>query len=153
MTMKPFLFALLLLSTATMPSIQAQTYQWKDSNGRTVISDLPPPRAAQDSKRIQATPPATAETKDTPKSMAERDLDFRKRQQESKEKAEKENRENTAKAEQKENCLRARQQITMIESGQRMSTTEANGERRFLDENEKGRDLERARKFMNENCK
>ena len=138
---------LLLLSTATFV-VSAQTYQWKDSNGRTVISDTPPPGNARQSRTM-----TTAAPGEPGKTLAERDLEFKKRQQDNKEKAEKDSKESAAKADLQENCQRARQQLISLESGQRMSTTDSNGERRFIEDAERQKEIERVRKFINDSCK
>jgi len=148
MTMKPSILVLLMLSTATFSMAHAQTYQWKDSNGRTVISDNPPPGNARQSKSVNAAPPA-----ETGKSLAERDMEFKKRQQENREKSEKDAKESRTKEELKENCQRARQQLVALESGQRMSSTDLNGERRFMEDAERQKEIERSRKFIQESCK
>ena len=148
MTMKPSILTLLLLSTATFSAVHAQTYQWKDSQGRTVISDNPPPSSVRQAKTVSTDP-----VKEPTKSLAERDMNFKKRQQDSKEKAEKDNKESTAKTELKENCQRARQQLVALESGQRIASTDLNGERRFMEDAERQKEIERARKFVNESCK
>ena len=41
------ILALAVASTATVIDANAQTYQWKDSSGRTVISDTPPPASVR----------------------------------------------------------------------------------------------------------
>jgi hypothetical protein len=156
MTMKPLIIALTIASTAAFSLAQAQSYQWKDSNGRTIISDSPPPGGVRPAKTVPPTGTANTEAAkpaDAPKSMAERDMDFKKRQQEAKEKAEKEGKESAANAEKKENCQRARQQLAALESGQRISSTDASGERRFLEDAERQREIERTRKYVSDSCK
>ena len=69
------------------------------------------------------------------------------------EKADKESKESTANAEKKENCQRARQQLSALESGQRISSTDASGERRFLEDAERQREIERTRKYVSDSCK
>lgn len=152
--MKAFISALLIASTATFPAAHAQTYQWKDSNGRTVISDLPPPGAARQSIKVDNSKPIdSGKAAEAPKTMAERDMDFKKRQQENREKADKEAKEAAANADRKENCTRARRQLAAMESGQRIGTYDANGERRFMEDAERQREIEQTRKFVTETCK
>jgi len=156
--MKPVLiFTLIFASTAAAVSAQAQTYQWKDSNGRTVISDTPPPGSARDARTMGGAVPgstsATGKPSEAPKSFAEKDMEFRKRQMESTEKADKEAKEKAAAKEKKDSCDRAKRQLAALESGQRVSTTDANGERRFIDDAERQQEIERSRKFVAETCK
>ena len=106
MTMKPvFIFAIIFASTAAITPSYGETFQWKDSNGQTVVSDTPPPATAKGRRSIGCAKPnivadAAAESSaeapkvsEAPKSMAEKDLEFKKRQQEAKEKAEKQAKE------------------------------------------------------------
>ncbi|QKV56827.1 MAG: DUF4124 domain-containing protein [Dechloromonas sp.] len=68
------------MSTATALTAHAQTYQWKDSSGRTVISDTPPPGSARDARGIGLSPPPSssapkaeaAKAADAPKTTAEK---------------------------------------------------------------------------------
>ena len=146
--MKPAIFVLLMLSTATSGVAQAQIYQWKDNNGRTVISDTPPPGGVRPSQK-----PNAAETNETGKTLAEREMEFKKRQLEKREKSEKEEKERKAKEELKDSCQRSRLQLISLESGQRISSTDLNGERRFMEDAERQKEIERSRKFIQENCK
>ena len=116
MTMKlTLVFALGIASTAAIVPANAQTYQWKNSSGQTVISDTPPPRTTLAPRTIGGNQQpkldeekSTEKQADAPKTTAEKDLEFKKRQQEAKEKAEKITKEQTAAAEKRENCERAR---------------------------------------------
>lgn len=152
--MKPFIFALAIVSTTTFLPVQAQIYQWKDANGRTVISDTPPAGAARQARiTTTITPSENTKPPEASKSLAERDLDLKKRQKETKEKTDKENQETSAKADLQEACLRARQQLISFESGQRISSMDINGERRYMEDAERQRESERTRKYLAENCK
>jgi hypothetical protein len=79
-------------------------------------------------------------------------MEFKKRQQEAKEKADKDSKSNAAKADQQENCQRARQQLAALESGQRIANTDANGERRFMEDDERQKEIQRTRKIISEKC-
>ena len=159
MTIKQALiFALITASTVTLSTAIAETYQWKDSSGRTVVSDTPPPAHSRESVRTIGgakanTSAAVAATPaDAPKSMAEKDLEFRKRQQENAEKADKEAKEKASAAAKRDNCERAKKQVALMESGQRISTTDAKGERRFIEDGERAKELEYARRAVKDSC-
>ncbi|MFO1403402.1 MAG: DUF4124 domain-containing protein [Azonexus sp.] len=144
-----------LVTVVAIPA-WADTCQWKDSAGRTVISDQPPPGNAKDIRCASGRtsvggPDPVAAT--APKTLAEKDMDFKKRQQEGKEKAEKAAKENSAATDRKENCERAQRQIAGLEAGERVATVDANGERRFLDDTERQAEIERTRRIANESCK
>lgn len=140
--------------------VSAQVYQWKDASGRTVISDTPPPGNVKPQKSLGTNVPAVTTTASAPtanpaapKNTAEKDLDFKKRQLEGKEKADKLAKEEAAAAERKDNCERAKQAQTTLESGQRMSMVNAKGERTFMDDAQRQQELERARKIAADSCK
>ena len=143
--------------TATIANpVQAETCQWKDSAGRTVVSDQPPPGNARDIRCSSGGTPsvsAAPASAPAPRSTAEKDMDFKKRQQDGKEKSEKSAQEEAAAANRKENCEKAQRQLAVIESGLRMSSVNADGERKILDDAERQAELERTRRVVSENCK
>jgi hypothetical protein len=162
MTTKPaFIFALFFLSTVTITTSHAETFQWKDSNGQTVVSDVPPPATAKGRRSIGGVKPAlVSETlpekpvdapkvADAPKTTAEKELEFKKRQQEAKEKAEKQ----VAEAQRRDNCERARRHLTTLESNQPLNVLGDNGERKMMDAALREQEIERARKIVADICK
>jgi hypothetical protein len=166
MTSKPtFIFALIFPLTVASISTHAETFQWKDSNGQTVVSDVPPPATAKGRRSIGGVKPAVvseaipdktadaAKAADAPKTTAEKDLEFKKRQQEAKEKAEKQSKEQAAEKEKSENCERARRNLAALESNQPLSTLDEKGERKFMNTSQRDQEIERARKFIADSCK
>lgn len=156
--MKPtIVFSLFALCTVALLPAQAQTYQWKDSSGRTVISDTPPPSAGKPTRTIGGTAPVERQSAETPanepKSTAEKDMEFKKRQQEAKEKADKTAKEQTAAAEKQENCRRAQANLTALEAGQPMATIGANGERVVMDASAREQEMAHTRRVVAEACK
>ena len=154
-----FIFTLGMALTVTALNASAQTYQWKDSAGRTVISDTPPPGSAKEGSRTiggkvaVSNTPTAAKPAEAPKTFAEKEMDFKKRQQESTEKSEKDAKERTAAAEKRDNCDRAQKQVALMESGQRIATVDEKGERRIMDEAEQAKEMDRARRAASESCK
>lgn len=162
MTSRPtFIFALFLPLTVATISAHAETFQWKDSNGQTVVSDVPPPATAKGHRSIGGMKPAVVsealpektgdapKVADAPKTTAEKDLDFKKRQQEAREKADK----LAAESEKRENCERARRNLVALESNQPLSTYDEKGERKLMDSSQRDQEIERARKFVADSCK
>jgi len=161
------ILALAIASTATVIDANAQTYQWKDSSGRTVISDTPPPASVRGSKAVGTSPPLSIGTAATdaapatgsappagaPKTTAEKDMEFRKRQQEAREKADKESKEAAQAAQNRENCERARTHLRMLESGRRMILPDGKGGETFLEDAQRGDEIERTRNTIAESCK
>jgi hypothetical protein len=164
-TKPPLIFALILASTAAVISAHAETYQWKDTNGQTVVSDIPPPASAKGRRSIGGKQPAvvsealpekaadTQKTAEAPKSTAEKDLDFKKRQQEAREKADKQAKEQAAETEKRESCDRARRNLAALEANQPMTAYDDKGERKLMDNTLREQEMERARRFMAESCK
>ncbi|MBL8429757.1 MAG: DUF4124 domain-containing protein [Dechloromonas sp.] len=151
--------------TAAFTSAQAETYQWKDSNGQTVVSDLPPPATAKGrrsiggakpavvSETIPEKPPSTPKAAETPLNVAEKEFEFKKRQQESREKADKQAKEQAAEKEKRENCDIARRNLAALEANQPLNVFDDQGERKLMDSTLREQEIERARKFMAESCK
>ena len=80
-------------------------------------------------------------------------MEFRKRQQEAREKAEKSEKEATAAAQKRDNCERARNQLSKLESGNhRMVVPDGKGGEVFVEGDVKEAEMERARKVIAESC-
>ncbi|MDR0775108.1 MAG: DUF4124 domain-containing protein [Azonexus sp.] len=149
-----------IISALALSTAHAEIYQWKDASGRTVVSDTPPSgSAAKEANVIGKQQPvvkgevAGEKPADAPKSVAEKDLDFKKRQQEARDKADKEAKEQKAEADRKENCERARRNLAAIESGYGVSAFDEKGERKMLDEAQRKQEMERYREFVAQSCK
>ncbi len=152
--LRPLHAALIAALLAAAPA-QAQIYQYKDASGRTVISDRPPPGAAP----ARVSPAAGGEADNAPatgappqKSLADRDLDFKKRQQEQREAADKAQKKAADKAARDEDCERARRQLQLLESGERLATRDAQGERVFVEDDQRTAEIARTRKYLSEAC-
>jgi Skp family chaperone for outer membrane proteins len=156
--MRKTLFALILLA-ATL-SAHAELYKWVDSSGKVQYSDQPPPNAnAKSIGRVKGKSPVASVTetkagsKATPKTLADKEMEFNKRRQEAKESAAKKDKEATAAKEKQENCTRARTALRALQEGGRMSTTDDKGERVIMDDTMRQRETERAKKDADSWCK
>lgn len=149
----------LLIGTAA----QAQVYKWKDSQGRTVISDTPQPGAGPQTPVVGASAPKVstgtpqsadkAVTPAGPTNWAEKELDLKKRMQDKKE-SEQKDAQAKAEADRKaENCRRSKEQLAVMESGERLATYGADGEREYIDDARREAEVTRARKAVEEWCK
>ena len=78
--------ALALAAFSVAMSANAQIYQWKDEGGKTIISDKPPVGTNTTAKKIDSATPAAASNQ---KTLADRELDMRKRQKEAQDNSEK----------------------------------------------------------------
>ena len=152
-------------------TVFAQAYKWRDQNGVTVYSDSPPPSNIPPGNILQApklksspppaapppaaardagadTKPALTSRKLQTKSVAEREADYKKRQIEDQKKA-KEQSEKTAQEEQRQaQCQSLAQNVATLESGQRMAKVDSKGERYFVDDTERAKDIAKARQDM-----
>lgn len=137
--------AVLLAASAA----NAQIYQWKDENGKTVISDKPPTGNAQ----LQKTTPGEAAERPAQKSLAERDLEYRKRQKESRDQADKKQQEETMARRSKEACEQNRRYLKTLESGERVVQRDDKGERIFLEDAQREQEMSKTRQLIQETCK
>jgi len=151
-------------------------WAWKDDNGRTVYSDRPPPagvkadrivrqptnaqtvlppqqsNAATEAAARPSSDAKTAPVPSAPKSVAEQEMEFRKRQierAEAEKKAQDDQARNAARAAE---CERARGYLKAVEDGQRIARTDAAGNREFLDDSQRAAEADRARKIVESTC-
>ncbi len=144
-------FALMLFPLFLACAADAQIYQWKDSNGKTIISDKPPAGQVNQQRRIETGQPPAASA--TQKSLAERELELRKRRQESQEVAEKSQEDQAAATVKNDRCERAKRNLSALESGERIALRNEKGERYFMEDAQRAREIENAQKIVQENCK
>lgn len=161
------LLALLLAAAVTPATAQ---WAWKDENGRVVYSDRPPPSSVKPDQIVRqgsniggapvpggapGSAEGRAEGKDTnagPKTYADRELDYRKRQQERAD-AEKKSAEESAQNSRKAaDCERARGYLRALEDGQRIARSDAQGNREFLDDSQRASEISRMRDSVSRLC-
>jgi Domain of unknown function (DUF4124) len=150
----PFLaVAVLTLS----PFALADIYQWKDAEGKTQYSDQPPmdrPARLVKSGAVVATVAAekTDEAKSEkkgPKSLDEKDQDFRKR----KIAAEKAEKEAAAKAaEKKAECLAAKNDLKDMTESNRVYERNEKGEKQYLDDKQRDKYAAEVNAKIKQNC-
>jgi hypothetical protein len=167
------LLPILLLALAAADA--TAQYKWRDANGRTVYSDLPPPVSAApsvvlDAPARQASAVATVGsggsadqavakdkaapvTRAAPLTPADRELESRKRAAE-KTAAE---RKTAATAdrdrEMAEQCAQARSNLEAVDSGMRLAQINSKGEREILDDAQRAARADQARNVMKAACK
>jgi len=164
---KSMIITLALALSAGLVTAQAQTYQWKDASGKTIISDTPPPASARDTRSVGSRQPTEAPARNAeenaaateaaaakaPPTTAEKELEFRKRQQEAREKAEKEAKEAAALKEKRDTCERARNNYRLLQSDTPVSQAGKDGEVKVLNSAQRRQEMERTRRIMQEACK
>jgi hypothetical protein len=143
-------FAVTLLSLASLSSV-AQVNKCVDSAGKVVgyASDCPPGTHSEQTG-IRNAPAASP----SEKSLAERDAEFRKRQLEQKEAAEKSEKKNAEARERKEACENSQAYLKNLQAGHRIRKTDPKtGEVSFLADGEYTKEIAAAQKAATANCK
>lgn len=151
--MKRSLIASLIacMAIAFATTAAAQVFQWKDANGKTIFSDKPPPSDAKQKRTI--VPNAVKASATSPqKTLAEKDLEFRKRQKETQEQSAKHEEEQKTLAEKKERCDNMRRHAQALDSGVRIARTNDKGERYFLSDDQRQEELAKTRQSMESGC-
>jgi len=143
--------AVSLLFAAT--SAFSQIYTWKDESGRTVMSDKPPVGKVTQKRTIATPSPGVESNTPAPKSFAEKEMEFRKEQQDKQEKAKKANEDQAQAAARKENCENAKRNLQLFQSGERIARRNDQGEKEFLEDDQRAVETAKAQKMVNDWCK
>jgi hypothetical protein len=164
----PFASVLALCATLVlMPSLpsMAQIYSWTDEQGRRQVSDRPPEGAVKDLKvkggRTPSGPqsvspaPASAKTDEKrPQTLNEKALDYNKRQLEREENRAKQEKLDAEARERAQRCEQTQAYVRSLEAGQRATRLDPKtGERLYLDDKERERELAEARRSADSWCK
>lgn len=137
----------------------AEICRWKDANGRTQYSDIPPPgvkcegRISRPPSTPAASPAVGGDAAAGPKSYQEKEMEFRKRrldQQEAQKKAQQEKEQLAAK---KATCESARNRVAGLQFGGRVAKYDSKGEIMFLDEADIARELAEAQRTAEQACR
>jgi hypothetical protein len=162
-------FALFLIASLGAAVAQAQVYKCLDANGKTAYSQNPcPPSTKRETMQRGGIPPASAVApaagaadkasksdaagRGGPKTAADQEQDFRKRQQDQA-KASKEADQKSAEAQAKDaNCRNARQRLAQYEIGGRISQINDKGERYYMDDGQIEAEKARARADVSQSC-
>jgi hypothetical protein len=136
----------------------AQMYKWVDSDGKVQYSDKPPPsniktEKLRDPARAASVPAASeakgAAQKDAakagPKTAAEQEQAFRKRQLDAAKAQEDEAKKQAQAREKAENCKRANAALANLQIGGRQMRIDDKGERVFLDDQQIVQETAKAR--------
>lgn len=164
-----------IATTLTLLSLAATAfgqYAWIDEKGGKQYSDMPPPASVPKNRILKqpgqsyyapqntsdsggnadAKSPASADKASAPMTLAEKNAEFNKRkakqaEQEAKAAEEAKNAANKAK-----NCDNARSYYRSLSSGERIATTDKNGERVYLSDDQRAKDMKDAQSVIND-CK
>ena len=150
----------------------AAQWAWKDDNGRLVFSDRPPPagvkpdlivrppgqsgsyvpslRSGDEPQRADAT--RADSSKAAPRTMAEREMEYRKRQTELAEAEKKQAEQQALNTRRQQECERSRGYLRALEDGMRVTRTDAQGNREFIDDNQRAAEMARVREMLARDC-
>jgi hypothetical protein len=155
--MKRLSVAIWLMLCLALPA-SAQMYKWVDSNGKVQYSDKPPPSNIKTEKLREPGPaasaPAAAEgkggakkdaAKAGPKTAAEQEQAFRKRQADATKAQQEEGQKQAEASDRAENCKRAKAALANLQIGGRQMRIDEKGERVFLDDQQIAQETARAR--------
>ena len=148
---------IILVALAFAGAAHAQ-YRWVDKDGKVRYGDTPPPGVkatalgAPASGSAPAVPAADPkDPKKGPMSAAEREQDYRKRQEAARKEQEKSDKGRQAAADKAENCTRAKEYKVTLDSG-RVARTNAAGERYYMDEAQIAQEQAKAQQVIAQYC-
>ena len=155
--MKRLSVAILLALCVSLPA-SAQLYKWVDADGRVQYSDKPPPgniKAEKLSAPARAAAPAASDAKGAapkdaakagPKSTAEQEQAFRKRQLDAAKAQEEEGQKQAQARERTENCRRAQAALSNLQIGGRLARVDEKGERVYMDDQQIAQETAKAQR-------
>jgi Domain of unknown function (DUF4124) len=158
--------ALLLMTSLVFAGAAGAQHKWVDQNGRIQYGDTPPTGARSSPLRAPAGPGYRPEAKEdqagsdeakadevkkAPMTTAEKEADFRRRQQEAEKEREKQAKAQEEVATKRENCARAKENLRVLEGG-RVARIDSKGERYYLDDAQLAQEAVRARRDQQEWC-
>jgi hypothetical protein len=158
---RTLVFLLFALAAGTA---QAQIKCWTEANGKRGCGDTPPPGAKVTMVRGAPSAPAPApdpaakgakdakDAKKGPLTPAEKEKDYRERQDEAQKVAAKAEKERQDKAAKDEGCARSREYLQTLDSGQRIAKVNSSGERYYLEEAQVAQEKAKAREMIQKTC-
>ena len=149
-----FLWAAGLAAMLGAASAPAQVNKCLDANGKVVgYGSQCPPGTRSEATNIRSAPAPSA-SPGAAKSIAEQEADFRKRQVEKQDAQAKADKRASEDSEKKRACDSARSYLKTLQSGMRVARTDPNtGERVYLGDDERAREMDSAQRAVDTNCK
>ena len=141
--------ALSLLAVTVAAGAQAALYKWTDAQGRVVYSDQPPSGNVKSEQLRGAPPPANP---NAAKELAQRDAEFKKRQDDAAKADAKATKDRAASAEHAENCAQMRAELKQLtESQLAIYRYNANGEREVMDDDARAKERVKVNAWIRDN--
>ena len=144
---------------------QAQ-WKWRDKNGQTQYSDLPPPPGIAESDILQR--PTAAQRAGAAGAVAasgaasgaalvpkgsDPELEAKRRKTDQDAAAKKKAEDEKVAIAKADNCLRAKAQLRTLDSGVRIARTNDKGEREFMDDAARAAEAKRTQDIISSDCK
>ncbi len=159
------------LTILSMTTVACAQYVWLNEKGVKQYSDMPPPSSIPKSRILKeagmtvraspqeapasgepttnsATDATTAAKEKTPMTFAEKNADFQKRKIEQAEKDKKAADLEKVAADKAKNCEQARAYNRTLQSGERLARTDKNGERYYLNDEQRGKEKQEAKRTL-----
>jgi hypothetical protein len=149
--------------TLALPA--AAQWKWRDKNGQTQYSDLPPPPGVPEHDILQRPSAATVTQRSAPPASAasaaplaaarasDPELEARRKKAEQDIADKKKADDAKLAATKAENCTRAKEQMRTLDSGIRITRTNDKGEREFLDDSARATETKRTQQVIASECK
>jgi Skp family chaperone for outer membrane proteins len=130
----------------------AAMYKWVDEKGVTQYSETPPPDGKATKIDVRPTPPS-APVKPAKDDWKQRDLESRQRKlQEDMRHDRDEQRAAQRAAQRKSRCEQAQREIDVLQPGRPVYQVNERGERVYLDDKDRAREMEGWQRIARENC-
>lgn len=153
---------LLIFLTLISANAYSALTKWVDASGQVHYSDVPPPpnanikvlsktQSTTDSK--SASDPTSSSPPSEPKNIAERELELKKEQQAKKEAAEKSAKKQAEADAKKAYCSTMQQNLRALQEGVRIVEVDADGNRSFVDDEQRQQRISQAQQDISTHCK
>lgn len=154
-----------LLATWSIAASALAQYVWLDDKGVKQFSDIAPPASVPQNRILKqphgaaskaSNPDTPTESSDdaatdnakAPPTLADKEIEYKKRKLEQAEKAKKAADEAKRKQDNEENCVRAKSYLDNLKSGARIASTDSKGERSYLSDDDRAREIARAQEAV-----
>jgi len=147
-----YCLAICLLLTSI--SSHAALNKWVDADGKVHYSDTAPADVKAKKLRSSAAPDAITAVSGiaAPKSLAEREAEWKKSQKSKEEATQKADQEKEAAAIKQKNCETARSNLATLENSPAIVTYNEKGERIYMDDSSRKQGIEESRKAVSSYC-
>ena len=147
-------YSLAICLLLTSISSHAALNKWVDADGKVHYSDTAPADVKAKKLRSSAAPDAITAVSGiaAPKSLAEREAEWKKSQKSKEEATQKADQEKEASAIKQKNCETARSNLATLENSPAIVTYNEKGERIYMDDSSRKQGIEESRKAVSSYC-